>query len=133
MPRKRKTQPGDGGAYSNRTDLTQPVRTPVNLPYGENQALAQSQQQAPLPQTPDLHNQAMAAAQQHNFQPVALNAPTQRPFEPTTHGLPVGPGGGPEVMRQTRPNSSLRLKQLAMATGDTALADMAARLEQYGL
>jgi hypothetical protein len=29
---------------------------------------------------------------------VGLTDPTQRPDEPITHGLPFGPGGGPEVL-----------------------------------
>jgi len=28
--------------------------------------------------------------------------PSQRPGEPLTHGLPSGPGGGPEVLLPTR-------------------------------
>src|ERR1019366_9296670 len=27
-----------------------------------------------------------------------LTRPTERPNEPVTHGLPMGPGGGPEVL-----------------------------------
>lgn len=27
-----------------------------------------------------------------------LDRPTERPDEPVTHGLPVGPGGGPQVL-----------------------------------
>ena len=30
--------------------------------------------------------------------PVPMNAPTQRPDEPVTAGLPVGPGPGPEAL-----------------------------------
>lgn len=132
-PRKRKTQPTpSGGAYSNRTDKTQPVQVATGQPYGQAQVLEQSQQGAPLPQEMPM-DQILAAAQGHNFNPVGLNAPTQRPYEPTTHGLPIGPGGGSEVLRQRRPTTSIQLKQLAMSTGDTTFADMAAKLEAYGL
>lgn len=132
MPRKRKTQPGPGGAYANRTDLTQPVSVPTGLPYGERQALEEAQQQTPLPQQAGM-DQILAAAQGHPFQPVPLNAPTERPYEPITHGLPIGPGGGPEVMRRTAPTQSMQLRQLAMQTGDTDIDEMASRLEQWGL
>jgi hypothetical protein len=132
MPRKRKTQPGPGGAYPNRTDLTQPVRTPTGQAYGEAQALQQAQSQQPLPQQPGIE-QVLAAAQGHNFQPVGLNAPTQRPFEPITQGLPMGPGAGPEVLRRNAPRQSEKLRQLAAQTGDNSIADMASRLEKYGL
>lgn len=133
MPRKRKTQPGSGGAYANRTDLTQAVSAPTGLPYGEKQAMVQAQQQAPLPQQTPV-DQVMAAAQNHNFQPVGLGAPTQRPNEPITQGLPTGPGAGPEVLQSlTKSTTSQQLKRLAMSTGDSTIADMAARLERYGL
>ena len=131
MPRKRKTQPGDGGAYSNRTDLTQPVRTATGQPYGQAQALEQAQQAAPLPQEPNT-DQVLAAAQAHQFQPVGINAPTQRPNEPIQHGLATGPGGGPEVMQQSN-NTSQTLDMLAQSTGNPAIAEMARRARQYGM
>ncbi len=136
MPRKTRKQPGtQGGAYANRTDLsggTQAVSAPTGLAYGERQAMEQAQQQAPLPQQAGL-DQVLAAAQGHNFQPVPLNAPTDRQYEPITHGLPVGPGAGPEVLRQTQATLSMKMRQLAASTGDNVIADMASRLEQYGL
>jgi len=134
MPRKRKMQPGQGGAYANRTDLTtgtQAVSAPTGLPYGQRQAMEQAQQQAPLPQ--QSLDQVLAAAQNHNFQPVPLNAPTNRPYEPITHGLPIGPGGGPEVLNTPTNSTSMQLRQLAAQTGDTTMSDLAARLEGWGL
>jgi len=135
MPRKRKMQSAPGGAHANRTDLTagtQAVAAPTGLPYGEKQALEQTQQQAPLPQQAGM-DQILAAAQNHNFQPVPLNAPTERPHEPITHGLPIGPGGGPEVLNAPSRTTSVQLRQLAAQTGDTTIADIAARLEGWGL
>lgn len=131
MPRKSRKQPGaSGGAYSNRTDLTQPVAVPTGLPYGERQELVQAQQQAPLPQqAPD---QALAQAQAHPFQPVGLGDPTQRPNEPIQHGLPSGPGAGPEVL-QPQPGTSATLQQLAQQTGNPAIAAMAERARRYGI
>lgn len=135
MPRKRKTQPGPGGAYANRTDLTtgtQAVSAPTGLPYGERQGLEQAQQGAPLPQQASM-DQVLAAATNHAFQPVQLNAPTERPYEPTTHGLPIGPGGGPEVMQRPANQTSMQLRQLAAQTGDNFISDLASRLEAWGL
>jgi hypothetical protein len=132
MPRKRKTQPGPGGAYANRTDLTQPVSAPTGLPYGQRQAMEQAQQQTPLPQQTPM-DQILKAAGQHSFAPVPLNAPTDRPYEPITHGLPTGAGGGPEVLQRRTNTTSMQLKQLAASTGDNAIADMATRLERLGL
>ena len=83
-----------GQSYSNRTDLNQ-VRAPAGPP-----------QVAPPPQPGAVSQPA---------QPTALGAPatappepgtlgsllpTQRPGEPLTHGLPSGPGGGPEVLQR---------------------------------
>jgi hypothetical protein len=75
------------GPYSQRTDK-QPVRDPGGLPYGDNQALRQQQQAAPMAATPQIPAQ----------QPIALNAPTQRPDEPVTAGAARGPGPGPEAI-----------------------------------
>lgn len=134
MPRKRKSQSAPGGAYANRTDLTtgtQAVSAPSGLPYGQRQAMEQAQQQAPLPQQG--LDQILAAAQSHGFNPVQLNAPTERPYEPITHGLPIGPGGGPEVLNLPTNSTSMQLRQLASQTGDGLIADMASRLEAWGL
>lgn len=132
MPRKTRKQPGaSGGAYSNRTDMTQPVQVPTGLPYGEAQQLEQAQQQAPLPQEGGME-QAVAAALGHNFQPVGINAETERPYEPIQHGLAGGPGGGPEQMQNSTATSDM-LMRLAQSTGNAALMTMAQRARQYGV
>ncbi len=133
MPRKSRKQPGaSGGAYPNRTDLTQPISVPTGLPYGERQELVQAQQQAPLPQQAQGIDQAVQAAQAHQFQPVGLSAPTQRPNEPIQHGLPSGPGAGPEVL-QPMTGASSSLQQLAATSGSPAIAAMAERARRYGI
>lgn len=94
MPRggKRSGTPGKG--YSNRTDLAQ---VPKGLPYGERQAREQALQAQPLPRqggappAPPRRPGALAEA-------VPLDAPTQRPGEPVTAGVPMGPGAGPEAL-----------------------------------
>lgn len=69
---------GAGGTgYANRSDLnagTQPVRAATNQPYGVAGQQQDAQQQIPLPD---------------------FGAPTARPGEPITHGMPTGPGPGP--------------------------------------
>jgi len=72
----------------NRTDggpgsKTQPLRRMPDVPYGEQQDLMQQQQIAPLP----VANQPMIAPN--------IFAPTERPGEPGTQGVPIGPGTGP--------------------------------------
>lgn len=137
MPRKQRRQPGtSGGAYANRTDKSQPVALPTNLPYGERQQLQQAQQGAPLPQmaaTPQGTagvDPAIAAAAAHNFQPTPLNAPTQRPHEPIQHGLASGPGGGPEVLGHDDSMAGM-LSALAQSTNNPSLQAMAQRAAQY--
>lgn len=136
-PRKQRRQPGSsGGAYANRSDLSQPVAVPTGLPYGERQQLEQAQQGAPLPQTgppPQGMDPAVLAAMQHDFQPVGLAAPSDRPYEPVTHGLASGPGGGPEVLPQPGPTTTDTLRKLAMSTGDPDIQNMVNRLQQYGV
>jgi hypothetical protein len=132
MPRKTRKQPGtSGGAYPNRTDMTQPVQVPTGQAYGEAQASAEAQAAAPLPQQPPME-QVLAAAMGHNFQPVGINGETQRPYEPITHGLATGPGGGPEQLMPSSATSDT-LMRLAQSTGNPALMAMAQRARQYGV
>lgn len=74
------------GPYSQRTDR-QPVREPGGLPYGENQALRQQQQAAPMAQAPT--------------PPPAitpLSAPSARPDQPVTSGANAGPGPDQSIL-----------------------------------
>lgn len=61
--------------------------------------------------------------------PTSLYAATQRPSEPLTAGLPVGPGAGPEVVR-TGDRVTRTFRMMADITGDPRfqqLADLASR------
>lgn len=153
-----------GQQYPNRSDLAgpAPVTTAPGQPYG-----ARAEQQAaqnaiptgtpaqPSPQTPgappssvpsaapggapgpaDLA--AMMAAHNGPGEGLALGRPTERPNEPVTHGLPVGPGGGPEALQGVGAaarngaveQGTLRnlLTNIASSPGATsAIRDLAAR------
>jgi hypothetical protein len=82
------------GALSQRTDggategMSQPQQDYTGFAYGENKGLADQQGGAPLAGNPF----PMAGI-------TTLNAPTERPDEPITHGINQGPGAGTEVMR----------------------------------
>ena len=79
----REGQPGK--SYPNRTDLNkQPVTAAPGQQYGQRAQQEAAQQAVPLPQV----------------RPGALplSAPTRRPDEPVTAGLPFGPGPGPEIL-----------------------------------
>lgn len=116
MPRK---------ARPNRTDmLAQPVKTPTGGKYGAAKQSQQAQQAVPLAQQagPAPVNMANVLPQAQAFQmPTGLNAPSDRPAEPLTHGMMGGPGAGPEVLNQPGPDGLL-LKGMAalQALGDTA-------------
>ncbi len=73
----------------NTQDNTQAVRRIPGVDYGEQQALTEQQQAAPLPKegTPQAQ-----AAPKRKFQPVDVFAQTQVPEQPITDGAPVGPG-----------------------------------------
>lgn len=76
-------------AGRNYKDNTQAVRRIPGVDYGEQQALTEQQQAAPLPK--DSTPQAQAAPKRQ-FQPVDVFAQTQVPNQPITDGAPVGPG-----------------------------------------
>lgn len=88
-----------GKAYSNRTDMHQPIQVAPGGEYGSATALKQGQQVVPLPTA----NVVAPPSSQVQAAPVApgdinFEAPTQRPNEPVTNGLPVGAGQGPEAL-----------------------------------
>lgn len=107
MPRKPKrakapAAPGE----SNRTDLLvkpQAVAVPTGQGYGQAQASAAAQQAVPLDNAAAREQAAIAAARTAPGVSVPLSAPTQRPDEPVTAGLPMGPGPGPEVLPNLGP------------------------------
>lgn len=115
MVRPRK--PGSGGprvgtpgtAYSNRSDLrgTQGIKTATGQPYGAAQDQAAAQKAIPLPQQPGpppggvSSSTAPPGSGGPSIQPGGLgelHAPTNRPNEPLTAGLPTGAGPGPEAL-----------------------------------
>jgi hypothetical protein len=101
MPRGGRRSGRPGAQYPNRSDLAagprqaaQPVRAAPNQPYGARGAQEAAQQTMPLPQV------------------TPLDAPTERPAEPVTAGLPSGPGPGPEALGAAGPGSDDTLTRL---------------------
>ena len=86
------------GKYAKRTD-----RIPANQ-YGDQKAIAEIASGAPISKTPDVRAMPMGqveaaaanAAPQQGVTP--LFSPSQRPEEPVTHGVDVGPGMGSQVL-----------------------------------
>ena len=101
----------------NTQDNTQAVRRIPGVDYGEQQALTEQQQAAPLPKegTP----QAQAAPRKAMPQMDVFGA-TARPTEPVTSGLPFGPGVGPE---QTQDVNTL-LYEIYALTNDSSILNL---------
>ena len=96
-----------GRSYQNRTDLHQPVKAAPGGEYGQVTELKNAQRVIPLPNANALPPPRVQQAQPVPggggaplIAPGELNfeAPTERPNEPVTAGLPVGPGPGPEAL-----------------------------------
>jgi hypothetical protein len=83
---------------------------------------------APAPQNAPARPDIMQMAQQLRGQAGVLGAPSARPSEPVTAGLPVGPGSGPQVLAQPygSPIADV-LRRVARATGDTYLEQLISR------
>ena len=108
MPRAKQPNPAN-----NRTDLNTPggparVMTAPDQEYGKRTAQEQSQKILPIGTPPQPSGAPTAAPAPPAPQPTAgplpgalpwADAPSNRPNEPITHGMPTGPGAGPEVLQ----------------------------------
>jgi len=81
--------------------------------YGEGVETQAIKSAAPLAKTPDVRGATNTAVRQAAAQtPVTpLFAPTQRPEEPITTGIAMGPGAGPEVLGM-RPVTTEKLSDI---------------------
>ena len=100
------------GKFSKRTDMN--MRSNA---YGEGVETAAIKAGAPMAKTPSvnpmsLSEQGMAPSQMARVTP--LFAPSERPDEPITSGIALGPGPGPEAlgMRQQGQKTSDALAKL---------------------
>lgn len=112
MPRGGRRTGTPGKAYSNRSDLNGPKAVPMmaatGQQYGARKAQIDAQRAIPVaaPPGPALAPPTGGApapgptlpAGPGPGQVVPLDAPSMRPDEPVTAGLPVGPGAGPEAL-----------------------------------
>ncbi len=104
------------GALSQRTDggPGQPVRTLPDAKYGENRDFTAQEAGAP-----------MAGAGPAMPPVVGLDAPSTRPDEHVTHGVPIGPGAGPEALGPAAPPAT---GQLSSMLAGLSAADMTGAL-----
>ncbi len=83
------------GSFSKRTDLQYQSQA-----YGDGVAYDAAKAGAPLAKTPDVRGATATEINQAVEQtPVtSLYAPTQRPDEPITTGIDMGPGAGSDIL-----------------------------------
>jgi hypothetical protein len=158
MPRVRQApggmRPGTPGQqYPNRTDLSSqpslPARVATDQTYGKAQQQLQAQRTVPMAPPPSLIPPPGAGPAGPPPAPTApgpaiggpppppgpgalgpVDAFTNRPGEPVTHGAPMGVGPGPEAlptMAVAAPGLGLSalLTQVAQATGSSAVQQLA--------
>ena len=106
-------------AGRNYQDNTQAVRRIPGVEYGEQKELIEQQQAAPLPKDGTPQAQPSLKGSMPN---VDVFGATQRPTEPVTAGLDIGPGVGPAIPQQQ--GVSDLLYQMYALTGDTALLQL---------
>lgn len=137
MPRRGRgghRQGTPGATYTNRTDLNQSVRTAPSRRYGEAAASARAQEVLPLPQTPAPGGGPTAAAGMPapvgplpGDQPLAR--PSDRPNEPLTAGMAMGPGPGPSAAMSAVDPVVETLRSAYRAFPNEAVAALLERLE----
>ena len=115
------------GKFSKRTDMTLP-----SAGYGEGVETDAILRGAPMAKTPganpiSLSEQGMAPSQLERVTP--LFAPSQRPDEPITSGIPLGDGPGPEVLGGMQRTEALSQILAQMLPYDTN-GEIAALYEQ---
>ena len=88
------------GKFSKRTDGL----SFQSQEYGQGVEMAAAKAGAPLAKTPDVRGATATEVRQAVDQtPITpLYAPSQRPEEPITTGIALGPGAGPEVLGTAR-------------------------------
>jgi len=107
------------GKYAKRTD-----RIPANS-YGDQTEIAQIASGAPIAKTPDTKGMPMgqveaASANAPTQQPITpLFAQSQRPEEPITHGVDIGPGAGSNVLMMKKSSEKLSDALVKMLPYDT--------------
>ena len=108
-------------AARNYQDNTQAVRRMPGVAYGEQKALTEQQQAAPL--SKDTTPQAQPSAARPMPQ-MDVFAQTQRPSEPVTSGLPFGPGVTPmTTQEQGIQDVKNFIYESWLATGDDSLLE----------
>ena len=112
-------------AGRNYQDTTQAVRRIPGVAYGEQQDLVEQQQAAPLPKDIVPREQAQPQPAQRQMPNIDVFAPTDRPNEPVTAGLPFGPGINPQPQQQVLKAEEVKdfIYDSWLETGDDSLLE----------
>lgn len=110
------------GKFAKRTDLEYQSQA-----YGDGVAMEQQMKGAPIATTPDVrgatNTEVRQAAERSMVTPqeaaTPLFAPTQRPDEPITTGIAMGPGAGPEALTMGKSTEKLSDVLVKMLPYDT--------------
>jgi len=106
------------GPYAKRTDLSYQSQS-----YGDGVAYNAAKSGAPLATAPKSPMLSQAPQVPAGSAPapagVGLFEPTQRPNEPVTHGVDVGPGAGSEVLSMAKSSEKLSDTLVKMLPYDT--------------
>lgn len=120
-----------GQAYNNRTDLqTQKPTAATGQGYGQAGAQLAAQKAVPMAGAAAGVAPAVqaAAAQGPPPAPADLYRATENPNQPVTHGLPMGPGAGPEALpiqnAATTDPLAIQLRALYQKFPSQELADL---------
>jgi len=133
------------GRLSKRTDggPSQKVMLQSGGDYGDREASLQQQRGAAMAQDPSVQSMPVQGQQQVPAGPPYaggdFGGPTQRPGEPITHGVDIGPGGGPEVLGMSAPGAKPTgyltnlLQQLSTTDTTGTLAQLYVMAKQRGV
>ena len=105
--------PSGPGKFSTRTDL------PPSKEYGERKATQEIIEGAPTATTRGSADPQLGRPRTTLPEITPLFAPTQRPEEPITTGIALGPGAGPEVMGKNLSKARLSDSLAQMLPYDT--------------
>lgn len=131
MPRGGRRSGKPGATYTNRSDLNaQPVRTAPGQTYGLATQQANAQRALPLPASPPVQASPAPAAPPIAPEPGMLHAPTTRPNEPVTAGLPIGAGPGTEALGALGANDDQVIANLYRAYQNNPNEGLRAIIEQ---
>ena len=97
MPRGGRRSGKQGTAYPNRSDLN---KAAPSKQYGSRVAQEDAMKALPVAPPPPPAGVVSPPPPAGGGPPLPpIDRPTDRPGEPLTHGMSMGPGGGPEVLQ----------------------------------